>query len=161
MAPKPVLIRLFSMIVMVVLASTLQAADETTAPRPSLYERLGGEPAIQAVVDDFVVRTMANPYVNFTRKGTSRAWEATPENVARLKKHLVQFFCVTTGSHDHIYEGQYMKTAHEGMGISSAEFDALTGDLTASLNQLKVPLEEQKVLMAIVRTMKEAVVENA
>src|SRR5262245_56367433 len=59
---------------------------------PSLYSRLGGEQAVSAVVDDFVARAASNPKVNFTRQGgTGREWEASPENVARLKKHLAQF----------------------------------------------------------------------
>src|SRR5262245_38978531 len=57
----------------------------------TLYDRLGGEKAVTAVVDDFVARAAKNPKVNFTRKGTDAEWEASQENVARLKKHLVQF----------------------------------------------------------------------
>src|SRR6187200_384729 len=42
----------------------------------SLYDRLGGEPAIRAVVDDFVPRAANDAKVNFTRKGVPGAeWQ--------------------------------------------------------------------------------------
>src|SRR5262245_28688391 len=66
--------------------------SKTAAPAKSLYERLGGKPAITAVVDDFVGRAASDPKVNFTRKGIPGAeWQATPENVAHLKAGLVDF----------------------------------------------------------------------
>lgn len=36
--------------------------DKTKAP--TLYERLGGQPAIDAVVDDFVANVAADPRIN-------------------------------------------------------------------------------------------------
>ena len=57
-------------------SSAALAADDMSAPAAapaaptvSLYERLGGEPAITAVVDDFVNRAAGDPAVNFVRKG--------------------------------------------------------------------------------------------
>lgn len=117
----------------------------------SLYERLGGEPAITAVVADFVGRAAANPRVNFTRKGTPAEWQATPENVAHLQKMLVQMICSVTGG-PQVYEGRSMKGIHAGMQITNAEFDALAGDLKATLDQFKVPAAEQDELIKIVST---------
>src|SRR5690242_2085649 len=57
----------------------------------SLYDRLGGEPAIIAVVDDFVTRAAADPRVNLTREGHANHWDPTPENVDKLKDHVAQF----------------------------------------------------------------------
>ena len=144
-------------------------AEQGTMDRPaamtdqdgakSLYERLGGEAAIKAVVDDFVGRAAANPKVNFTRKGTSAEWSATPENVARLKKHLVQFISMATGG-PHKYEGRAMKPVHAGMAITEAEFGALAGDLIASLDMFKVPQKEKDELIAIVGSTKKDIVEK-
>src|SRR5687768_1154592 len=63
------------------------SASGTMAPSgmKTLYERLGGEPAVTAVVEDFVGRAAADPKVNFTRKGTPYEWQATDANVAKLK----------------------------------------------------------------------------
>lgn len=126
----------------------------------SLYDRLGGEPAITAVVDDFVNRAAGDPAVNFTRKGTPKEWEASPENVTMLKKHLTQFVCSATGG-PQVYEGKDMKTAHEGMLITAAEFGAIAADLKATLDQFGVPEQEQNELLAIVGTTQGTIVEVA
>src|SRR5687767_13047570 len=68
----------------------------------TLYERLGGESGITAMVDDFTQRALEDPRVNWQRKGVKRgglfgrkeetaAWTANEQNLATLKKHLVQF----------------------------------------------------------------------
>src|SRR5258706_4230199 len=87
----------------------------------SLYDRLGGEPAITAVIDDFVNRAAGDPKVNFTRKGTDKEWSATPENVIKLKRHLTQIVCMVTGRPQK-NEGKPMKPLHAGMKITEAEF---------------------------------------
>jgi hemoglobin len=136
-------------------------ADETAvaAPEKSLYERLGGQAAISAVVDDFVPRAAANPAVNFTRQGQPRTWEATPENVDKLKKHLVQFVSVATGAKDVTYEGRDMVTAHEGLKITGAEFDALAADLAASCDKLGVPAKEKEELLAVAGSTRGSIVQ--
>ena len=148
-----------------VLASFVCAAVPARAEEPavpavekSLYERLGGEPAITAVVEDFVGRAASDPAVNFTRQGTSRAWDPTPDNVAKLKARLVQFIGMATGGPQN-YEGQGMKDVHVGMAITGAEFDALAADLKASLDQFNVPAKEQGELLAIVGTTRADIVE--
>jgi hemoglobin len=129
------------------------------ASAKTLYERLGGEPAIVAVVDDFVGRAASDPKVNFTRKGTASEWNPSPENVALLKKHLVQFISMATGGPSK-YEGRPMKPVHAGMGITDAEFGALAGDLIASLDKFKVPQKEKDELIGIVASTKKEIVEK-
>jgi hemoglobin len=124
----------------------------------SLYDRLGGEPAITAVIDDFVNRAAGDPKVNFTRKGTDKEWAATPDNVAKLKKHLTQFVCMATGGPQK-YEGKAMKPVHAGMKITEAEFGAIANDLVASLDKFKVPQKEKDDLIAVVLTTKADIVE--
>lgn len=142
------------------MAPMVWAADTVEVkPEPVLYERLGGEAAISKVVDDFVARTSVNPAVNFTRKGTPREWQATPENVAVLKKHLIDFIGTATGGPQN-YQGRGMKEAHEGMQITDAEFDALAGDLQASLEALGVSDREKSELMTIAGTTRGAIVEK-
>ena len=131
-----------------------------TMETKSLYERLGGEPAVTAVVDEFVARAASNPAVNFTRKGTAREWQATPENVAKLKKHLVQFVCSVAGG-PQTYEGRDMKTVHEGMQITNAQFDAIAGDLQGALAKFNVPQKEQDELLGAVGTLRGQIVEEA
>lgn len=125
----------------------------------SLYERLGGQKAIAAVIDDFVNRAAGDLQVNFTRKGTSREWEATPQNVAHLKTALTEFVCMATGG-PQSYHGRDMKSVHKGMMISGAEFAALAGDLRASLDRFRVPQAEQDELLKIVGSTQGQIVEK-
>jgi len=137
----------------------------------ALFDRLGGEKGIAAIIDDFTPRAIEDPRVNWERKGAKRTglvfrreksneWTATPENVAQIKKHLVQFLALATGGPAK-YDGKDLKTAHAGMHISNAEFDAVLGDLKASLDRLQIPNKEQKELLSIVEsTRPEIVVER-
>jgi hemoglobin len=134
-------------------------APMSSAPRRSLYERLGGERAIAAVVDDFVERAIADPQVNFTRKGSEREWRATPENIAHFERMLVQFIAMASGGPQK-YEGRDLRSVHQGMKISKAEFDALVADLRASMSKLAVPAKEASELLAIIGTVRKDVVEG-
>ena len=132
---------------------------ETRPSERSLYERLGGEAAIKAVVDDFVGRAAANEKVNFTRKGTPAEWKPTPEGIDHLKKMLVELVGMVTGGPEK-YTGRDMKATHKGMMISQAEFDALAGDLKATLDKFKVPAKEQDELLKIVASTAPDIVEK-
>jgi hemoglobin len=130
---------------------TTGCSSNSAPAQASLYDRLGGDSAISAVVSDFVDRAAADPAVNFTRAGVAGApkWDPTPENVAILKKHLTQFIEVAAGG-PQTYEGRPNKDVHKDMHISDAEFKAIAADLTASLNKFNVPAKEQGELMAAV-----------
>ena len=147
-------------------AFTLRAAlDEAMkalwqdTEKPSLFTRLGGEPAVKAVVDDFITRTLANPKVNFTRKGLPGEWEASEANVTRLKKLVTALVVEVTGGPKG-YAGRDMKTTHKGMKITDAEFDAMAGDLKETLDKFKVPAAEQKELFDIIGSTRKDIVEK-
>ena len=105
----------------------------------SLYTRLGGKPAIRAVVDDFVGNVAADDRIN---KFFAKA------NIPRLKRLLVEQICQGSGGPCH-YSGRSMKAAHRGLGIGGADFGALVEDLVKTLNKFGVPEREQKELVAI------------
>jgi len=133
------------------------AAWAQSAPaKKSLYDRIGGEPAIVKVVDDFVAKAAADPKVNFTRSGM---WNATDAAVATLKTHLVTFLGSAFGGPQK-YTGRSMKDAHKGMGIAQAEFDALAADLRAVLESNKVPKAEIDEIMAIAASTAKDIVEK-
>jgi hemoglobin len=138
--------------------------------RPPLYTRLGSENGVRQIVDDFVDRAIADPRVNWVRKGVKRKsvlgvggksseWQETPEDVERLKKHLEQFVAVATGGPT-LYEGRRMDAVHDGMKITNAEFDATIGALKASLDVLKIASEEQKELLAVFESTRPQIVEK-
>jgi hemoglobin len=133
----------------------------------TLYDRLGGEQRINEIIEDFTPRVLDDPRVNWERKAVSgrfswhrnRAarWEPTSENVAILKKHLVQFLSLATGG-PAFYEGRDISPVHAGMHISNPEFDAAIGDMKATLDRLKVPNAEQKELLAILESTRPQIV---
>lgn len=141
------------------------AAKPGEQPLPAdntLYGRLGGEQGINAIVDDFIPRVLADPRVNWERKGVERGgvlgigtssaeWKATGDNVARLKKHMAQFLALSTGGPT-TYEGRDMREVHAGMRITNAEFDAAVGDLKATLDKLGIKTDEQKELLSIIES---------
>jgi len=143
------------------------AAEATE--KAALYTRLGGEVGISNIVADVLPRLLQDPRVNWDRKGIKRGglfhhgpsvtWNATPQNVAALREHLIEFLALATGGPAH-YTGQQMQPAHAEMQISNPEFDAAVGDLKASLDRLKVPNTEQKELLAIVESTRPEIVEK-
>ena len=114
----------------------------------SLYERLGGKDAIVAVVDDFVGNVAADNRINHFFGKT---------DIPRLKKNLVDQICQATGG-PCVYTGRDMVTAHSGMGVSNADFDALVGDLVKTLDKFKVPEKEKGELLAILGPMRPQIV---
>ena len=114
----------------------------------SLYDRLGGKPAITAVVDDFVGRVAADNRINGKFANT---------NIPHFKMMLVDQICQASGG-PCVYTGRDMKTAHAGMGITSEQFDALVGDLVAALNKFKVGQQEQNELLGVLGPMKKDIV---
>jgi hemoglobin len=136
--------------------------------KPSLFERLGGQQGVALIVEDWVNRAIADPRVNWERKGVKRGgfgfnrgesveWPNTPENGTKMKKHIAQFITLSTGGAP-TYEGKEMKAAHSGMQISNDEFEAAIGDLKASLDNLRVGTEEQKELLAVIESTRPQVV---
>jgi hemoglobin len=155
-------------------ASAKVTAEGAKVPKSedlkSLYDRLGGEKSIAQIMDDFVNRALADPRVNWERKGItvggfttqrnkSVQWSASPLNVAQLKKHLVQLVSLSTGGPT-FYDGPEMKNAHTNLHITNAEFDAAIGDLKASLDKLQVPNKEQKEVLAIFESTRPQMVEE-
>ena len=130
-----------------VMAAALLAAGCAGAmgeKKASLYDRLGGKPAIQAVVDDFIGNVAADPRINGRFAGA---------NIVKLKTNLVDQVCEASGGPCK-YTGQSMKAVHTGMKITDAEFDALVEDLGKSLDKLKVPAQEKGELLSALGGMK-------
>jgi hemoglobin len=123
----------------------------------TLYDRLGGEPAIRAVVGDFVDASAADPKVNFTRKGTPKEWQATPESVQQLKQRLTEFVAQGAGGPVK-YTGEDMRQVHTGMKITDGEFNAMAAHLKNAMQKHSVPQREQAELMAIVESTRKNVV---
>ena len=140
--------------VVVLAAVTLMAGcsssmeSSRTMAQPSLYDRLGGKPAITAVVDDFIGNVAADTRIN---------QRFAAANIPRLKTRLVDQICEASGGPCK-YTGQNMRDAHTGMKITDAEFTALVEDLVKSLDKFKVPAREKNELLGALGGMKPDIV---
>lgn len=108
-------------------------------PEPALYQRLGGTPGIAAVVDDFVDNVRADPRIN-------KRFAAA--DIPHTKQMLTELFCQDTGG-PCTYTGRSLKDIHRGMDISGADFDAMAGDMTTTLDKFKLPPRERTEVMSL------------
>ena len=114
-----------------------------------LYDRLGGKDAITAVVKDFVEERVAkDSRINAFFKNS---------DIPGLEAKLVDQICAASGG-PCTYTGKDMKTAHTGMKVTDADFNALVEDLKASLDHLRVPAKEQGELIGALAPMHDDVV---
>jgi hemoglobin len=132
-----------------VCVSLFGAASYAQQPQQAtLYERLGGKPAITAVVDDFVGNVAADSRINGFFAKT---------DIARLKQLLVEQICAGSGG-PCAYTGRDMRSTHAGMGVSDADFTALVEDLVKTLDKFKVPQREKQELLSVLGPMKTDIV---
>ena len=95
----------------------------------SVYEQIGGEEAVNATVEAFYKRVLADPIlVPFF----------IDVDMAMLKRQQVNFFSQALGGPE-AYRGPDMKTAHAHMSIEQDHFDRVAQHLVATLQSLGVP----------------------
>lgn len=126
------------------------AAQNTT----TLYERLGGKPAITAVAGALVDRILQDSRVN----GWFVHAAASPENAAEYKAKLTEFVCQATGGPCQ-YAGKDMVTAHRGRKVTGPAFDAVVEDLTGVLDTLGVKPAEKNELLGLLGPLKSSIVQ--
>ncbi|MGD1092460.1 MAG: group 1 truncated hemoglobin [Bryobacteraceae bacterium] len=137
------------------LAAVLTTSPLLLAKDQTLYQRLGGKKSITAVVDEFIGRVAADNRINHFFAQTA----ADPKRMAMFKKNLVDQICQASGGPCK-YMGKDMKTAHAGMGISSADFGALVEDLVGALDKFKVGEKEKSELLGALGPMQSDIVEK-
>lgn len=129
------------------------ASFEARAAESPLYERLGGMPAIRAVVDGLLDHILKDDRVN-----QWFGWAATPQGAASYKAALADFVCQAAGGPCQ-YKGPDLKSVHAGMGITKGAFDSVVEDLTATLDQLHVPAAEKNELLKMLAPLQAQIVE--
>jgi hemoglobin len=131
-------------------APMASAPAAAPAPTKSLFDRLGGMPAISAVVDDFAGNVLADTRINK---------KFAKSNAPRLLANLKDFVCFATGGPCR-YTGLTMKESHKNMGSTAGEFNALVEDLVKTLNKFGVKEQEQKELLTALAGLRGDIVEN-
>jgi len=140
--------RTLALALTLLVCSSLFAADS-----PSLYKRLGGYDAIAAVTDDFIGR-MA------TDKGLQKFFAGhSKDSLGRIRQLVVDQLCAATGG-PCVYIGRDMKSSHQGMGISEADWNTAAGHLVATLDKFKVPEKEKAEVLAAITGLKNDIVDQ-
>ena len=137
----------FSLLLMTTISMPSRAQEK------SLYERIGGYNALAAVVDDFIGRLVTDKQFEKFFVGHSN------DSKKRIRQHILDQFCAATGG-PCVYTGRDMKTSHEGLGITNADWDAAAKHLVASLDKFKVPEKEKGEVLAFVTSLKKDIVEK-
>ena len=120
----------------------------------SLYQRLGGLPAISVVVSDFLDVMVPDPVLN-----RNPAIDAARERVPKpyLKYQVTAQVCEATGG-PCTYRGQTMKASHDHLNITDAEWQRMLELLGGVLEKHLVPERETRELMQIIHSLKDDIV---
>lgn len=116
----------------------------------NLYERLGGVPAVDAAVDLFYRKVLADQQI-------SHFFDHTDMEVQRAKQK--SFLTMVFGGPND-YTGLDLRTAHADLveqGLDDSHFDAVAGHLQATLEELGVASETISEVMGIAASTREDV----
>ena len=133
--------------------SLLVCTSVFAADAPSLYKRLGGYDALAAVTDDFIGRMATDKALGKYFAGHSK------DSLVHIRQLVVDQLCAATGG-PCAYIGRDMKSAHQGMGISEADWNAAAGHLVVTLDKFKVPEKEKAEFLALASTLKADIVDQ-
>ncbi len=115
----------------------------------TLYDRLGGEGAVTAVVGEFVARLAADPRIKF---------RFVNSDIPTLSRQLFEFVCVATGG-GCTYTGRDMRVGHASMNTTEAEWDAVVEALVGALDKFAVPAAEKSELLGALGGIKDQIVD--
>lgn len=106
----------------------------------SIYDEIGGTPALEQVVEAFYEKVLADPELTGFFTGT---------NLSRLRGKQVEFFAAALGGPEP-YRGAAMKQVHQGRGIRQSHFDLVVEHLSASLAGAGVPPATVDAILAVI-----------
>src|SRR5262245_29149114 len=140
-----------SILVLLIATLDLAACATTVDPPPTLYKRLRGREGISNVVGDFVANMAADSRVN------ARFKDMKGPELEKLKSNLADQICDATGG-PCAYVGRDMKTAHKGMQITEAEWNATVENLVKALDKNNVGAQAKGELLGALAPMKADIV---
>lgn len=112
------------------------AAAQTTDD--TLYQQLGGQAALVTLMDDFMIRLLADKRMGPFFKDVDHK---------HVKAQLVAQFCEVSGGPCKL-KGPDMKKAHSGFDVSKADFNALVEVLQESMDAQGIGFGTQNKLLA-------------
>ena len=117
----------------------------------TLYERLGGEAAVAALLEELYVRVLADPlFTPFFEK----------IDLQRLKSHQFAFISQALGG-PHPYSWPSLVQAHAGLRIEQRHFDAFGEHLRGSLREIGVADDLRAEILSMVTPLNGVIVNQA
>jgi len=113
----------------------------------TLYDRLGGEEAIAAVVDEFYDRVLADDQL---------ASFFEDVDMERQRAHQTAFITSVTGGPD-LYDGMDMRRAHAHLDLQAEDFAAVADHLDDALAEFEVDDEDRAAVMSAVAELEDDV----
>ena len=123
-----------------------QVAAAKTKPN-SLYQRIGGQPAIDAAVELFYKKVLADKRVNHFFEDV---------NMKKQRSKQKAFLAAALGG-PIPYKGKDLRKAHASLDLKESDFNTIAEHLIATLKELKVDDKLIGEVMAVVATTKDAV----
>ena len=114
---------------------------------PSLYERIGGEAAVNAAVDLFYHKVLDDYRIN-------RFFEKT--DMPKQVEHLKAFMTVAFGGPNN-YTGRSLREGHTrlvNLGLGDSHYDAVMQHLGATMQELNVPADLVAEAAALVESVR-------
>ena len=133
----------FLMAAAALLTAGTSLAQNMAAKNDQLYKAFGEKPGLVALMDDFMVRLLAD-----ARTGP----HFKPANQQRVKEQLVDQLCALSGG-PCAYKGADMKSSHANLEISKSDFHALVEVLQASMDAKGIPFRKQGEMLALLAPM--------
>jgi hemoglobin len=119
------------------------AAAQTAPQNDQLYKAFGEKAGLVALMDDFMVRLLADP-----RTGP----HFKPANQQRVKEQLVDQLCALSGG-PCVYKGADMKSSHANLDIKKSDFHALVEVLQQSMDAKGIAFRRQNEMLALLAPM--------
>lgn len=116
----------------------LAAGSATAQTDDALYQDLGGQPGLVALMEEFMPQLLADARMNPFFKDVDQA---------KTKAQLVSQFCEISGGPCK-HKGPAMKKAHSGVDITRSNFNALVEVLQHSMDARSLPFSVQNRLLA-------------
>ena len=124
------------------------ASAYPVAPAVGLYEAFGQREGIGSLMNDFVQRLRADPRIGSHFAET---------RLDHLASQLGDQLCQLAGG-PCTYQGPDMKTAHDSMDVTRADFNALVEVLQQSMDAQGIPFFRQNQMLALLAPMHKDVV---
>jgi len=131
------------------MTTTTVSTVHDTEPE-SLYERVGGDPSIQAVMEGFFARIMSD-------RELAPIFERV--NIERHSRRTAAFVAAAAGGPQE-WSGRDMATAHRHLQVTNDQFDRVAAHLNDTLEDMTVPTGLIGELLILVGSLRSQIVKE-